>query len=386
MEGMSGDSPKASRGYKSLDVARPKDAKRLNRRTLFLETCREIWRKGEVSEEENRLLNRLRKFLRLDKDLARRLAKTAKAEFKAGKLAPGEGLQPGLLYRKICERAWADAVLDAHEQQMLEGLAALLELDPQDAEDIQERARSWSEQRLSQSSDAPSVDMSTFEGQDSESIGDARRDELAQSSGGLMTWRRVEGGAGRPQTLWDSVGRGPGAACMAVVWLAVLALTYLFVVPAQEVTGVVQRRRVEAREGLAGKRFRLTFWVRGKAYRTRQPGLLRYLRPGDRLRLLVRDLWGVGPYLQEVRQLRTRPRGYLYEDHSYLVALGGLTLVVLSSLVGFGFAVRRVGRLLAAEEAARVEEGKQDLRDQVEAAGGGAEGSSRDQEAGEDPS
>jgi len=331
-------------------LAKEPGGARLDRKTLFYMVSRESFRDGAVDRTENVLLNRLRSFLRLDKKVAREIGKLARHEFKRGKIEPGGSLAPRELYRKVCERALADAVLDAHEREMLAGLADLLDLEEAEADEILARAEGWSRQRRGgegkEAEDAAEEDDDEVAGKSAEVIALERKKSLEVDQEGLLEqWKLLsaEGRAPepRPRTALEKIGGGAGIFCLTLTWASMVVLTLLFVAPVQELRGVVERREVLVDPGPMGESRSVVFWVRGKRFVSAVPGLVRWLRPGDQLLVRSRRLVGERVYLQEVRQLRESPRGYRYEDFGLWIAMGLSSTFVLLGLLGFGFAVRR---------------------------------------------
>lgn len=342
-----GDAEDRDEGVRVLPGATPgEEGERLDRRTLFLMVCREVWRDGEVDDRDNSLLNRLRKFLRLEKPVARKLGKIARTEYKKGKLEPGGALAPRELYRKVCERAFDDAVLDSHERDMLAGLAKLLDLTPDEAGEILDRAEDWAVKKrdaagLHDSQTLRQTGDHEIRGKSAREIRVERRQSLEISAPLEEDWAQVQRPVTRPRTALEKLGGPLGIFFLTLTWGSMVLLTMLFVTPADEIQGVVERREV-LREGARPEvATGLDFWVDGRRFRTRVPGLIRYVQPGDAVRLKVRKVAGRGFYLQEVRQVRESPRGYLYEDFGYSLSLALSTAFVMGGLIGFGFAVRR---------------------------------------------
>ncbi len=308
---------------------------RLDRRSLFHLVCRETFRDGEIDEAENKLLNRLRKFLRLDRETARQLGKLARHEWKLGNLPPGGTLQPRELYRKVCERAWADAVLDENEKKLLSGLARLLKLSDQEAGDLLARAEQWAG-ALRKDPDEVLAAEPGEEGLSSREIARERLQAIKDSVS-VLDWKLVEKAPPPPPPpLKERLGGWRGITMLVWVWLSMVVLTWLSMVPARGLRGAVAGREYDRDRGM------LAFTVEGVRFETREPGLIRWVRIGDRVQIRYRNLPGSGtPWIDSIVQLREGRKGYRYDDYGPDLARAAGALGVVFGLMGFALATRR---------------------------------------------
>lgn len=312
---------------------------RLDRKTLFLTVARAAFRDGALSEEENKLLNRLRKFLKLDKDVASELARTARHEFRDGKLDAGLGeMRPHELFRMTCEAAWEDGRLDEHERRYLTGVARILKLSEADEADLMARVEAAARPPPAEPGPAGEQVIRI----EPEEPARTASGKIAKPHGltvsGLLQMKEISPEAPRPPPgALDAIGGRAGAAWFAVLWLALLGVVYLVLLPVRRLEGIVAR--TEAKKAPV----RLEFEVEGQRFATTQRDLARAIRPGDRLELVVREAVGLGIFLERVEQKRSRGRGYLYEDFGYPIALGGAGAAATLALIGMALAIRRVG-------------------------------------------
>jgi hypothetical protein len=113
---------------------------RLGVRRLFYLACLEAYADGQVNEEENSLLQDLRRVLHIDKGLAKRIA--TRARRRVG--TPGGGaerLDPRRLFSRACQVAWADGCLEKRERTLLKVLAGRLEIPGPEARALLRAAR-----------------------------------------------------------------------------------------------------------------------------------------------------------------------------------------------------------------------------------------------------
>lgn len=100
----------------------------LTRVGLFALVCDEVFRDGKVEDVENRVLNRLAGFLRLDEVRCRKVARRSRERFEAGLLGPARPLDPAALHVAVTGAAHRDGVVDPEEAILVESLRLLLEI------------------------------------------------------------------------------------------------------------------------------------------------------------------------------------------------------------------------------------------------------------------
>lgn len=130
-----GDAP-AKSGFWSVTrqmapppASKPRGDAQLTREELFRLATEEVFKDGQVDEEENRTLQTLGGLLRLDRETAIRLAKQARKKFKAGELSGKGSLDAPALYKRAVAFAVQDGELEADEAHILAALRILLKID-----------------------------------------------------------------------------------------------------------------------------------------------------------------------------------------------------------------------------------------------------------------
>lgn len=113
---------------------------RLDEQAVFYLACREAFRAGAVGGAENQLLNRLRRWLGLTQDTARKLGAAARREARLRPAEAGVDLTPG----RVLHQAWRFALrkqapTDA-ERALLAKLEAFLQVPGDLAEEVRDLA------------------------------------------------------------------------------------------------------------------------------------------------------------------------------------------------------------------------------------------------------
>lgn len=93
---------------------------------LFRLVTDEVFADGVLEDHEQQLMKTLAKFLRLDPERAREIARDSKAAYKAGQLEPSGRLSPRRLYDRILVAIMADGEVDDYEAQLLVGMKQVL--------------------------------------------------------------------------------------------------------------------------------------------------------------------------------------------------------------------------------------------------------------------
>jgi hypothetical protein len=101
----------------------------LTREELFRLATEEVFKDGQVDDEENRTLQALGGLLRIDRDTAIKLAKAARKKFKAGELTGKGALDSASLYKRAAAFAMQDGELEQDEVHILAALRFLLKID-----------------------------------------------------------------------------------------------------------------------------------------------------------------------------------------------------------------------------------------------------------------
>src|SRR5688572_23153496 len=104
----------------------------LGRRGLFQLVSDEAFRDGKLEPWENDILGALARFLKLDGELARTIARMSKEKYKAGAFDESRPLDPIRLFREILRHAYSDDEVDERERAMLAGMQKLLKLSDAD--------------------------------------------------------------------------------------------------------------------------------------------------------------------------------------------------------------------------------------------------------------
>ncbi len=111
----------------------------LDRQGLFQLVSDEAFRDGVLEAEEARLMQVLARFLKLDPEEAKEIARVSKAKFAAGELGGGGRLDPARLYHRVLEVVASDGEVDGLEAQMLMGLRQVLKVsDEEHARQLEE--------------------------------------------------------------------------------------------------------------------------------------------------------------------------------------------------------------------------------------------------------
>lgn len=100
----------------------------LTPQNLFEMVSDEVFRDGVVDETENKLLNILASFLKIETPAAREILAGSKTRFQTGELGDKAPLDPHGLYCRTVSRVFDDGRLDDAEDTMLRGLRKLFRI------------------------------------------------------------------------------------------------------------------------------------------------------------------------------------------------------------------------------------------------------------------
>ena len=104
------------------------EGKPLGRRGLFQLITDAAFRDGVLEEREKDILNAVARFLRLDKEVAKEVARKSKRRYQEGTLGVKEPLDPQELYEHVLTYVWSDGKVDPKEEKMLTGLCKILNI------------------------------------------------------------------------------------------------------------------------------------------------------------------------------------------------------------------------------------------------------------------
>lgn len=107
----------------------PPGAGALTREGLFRMVTDEVFRDGRVDPDEQKVLQVVSRFLKLDPARAGEISRGSKKAYQAGALEGGGALDPARLYRRILAAVLADGEVDDLEAKMLLGLRQVLGID-----------------------------------------------------------------------------------------------------------------------------------------------------------------------------------------------------------------------------------------------------------------
>lgn len=95
---------------------------------LFAIICDAAFKDGRIEPFEQEILSRITACLKLDKEVARAIAKRSRERYKDGKLGDEKPLCPKIVYRHSLEVACADKTIDTTERVLLEALRQLFNI------------------------------------------------------------------------------------------------------------------------------------------------------------------------------------------------------------------------------------------------------------------
>jgi len=108
----------------------------MNETALFQLLADEVFRDGVIDDWENKVLNRIGRFLRLDYEKARKICRTSKDRYKRGELGDAAPLNPRLLYNSALRLAYSGGIANFREESMLQGLRKLFSITPMEHDEM----------------------------------------------------------------------------------------------------------------------------------------------------------------------------------------------------------------------------------------------------------
>jgi hypothetical protein len=118
---------KGSQCFKELFPENNEPKGQLTEETLLTEVLREVWRDGTVDDNERQVLMKLFRFLKIDKEYARKKMKEVEEEVRKEGFKEG-ALSGKHLIRTLMRLAWQDGDVGADERKILNAIGTILGL------------------------------------------------------------------------------------------------------------------------------------------------------------------------------------------------------------------------------------------------------------------